>query len=109
MIVLLNYSTSWSKSNYHISSTGELTGDSVLVSFDDLRRANAKMIELKYEKEINDSLRSIITKDNIIISEYNNVVNDLNKKINKENKKYRMALYGGSVISIALAILLVFK
>ena len=81
MIVLLSCSTSWCQNdNATISSTGELTAshDSVLIAFDDLRKANAKMVELKYEKEINDSLRSIIKNDDIIMREYS-----LRNKLNK--------------------------
>ena len=46
MIVLLNCSTSWCQNdNTTISSTGGLTvkSDSVLISYDDLRKANAKI------------------------------------------------------------------
>ena len=72
MTVLLSYSTSWCQNDNTISSsTGGLTAksDSVLIAYDDLRKANAKMVELKYEKEINDSLRSIIKNNEIIIGE----------------------------------------
>lgn len=89
MIVLLNCSTSWSKSKQDtIPSTGELTAnDSVMISYDDLRKANAKLIELKYEQEINDSLRSIISNDNSIIWYYsstNKILEDNIKKVKKQ-------------------------
>ena len=69
MIVLLNYSMSWCQNNSAtISSTGELTAspDSVLIAFDDLRKANTKLIELSYEKDINKNLRQIIVNDSVI-------------------------------------------
>ena len=112
MIVLLSYSTSWCQNdNTTSSSTGGLTAksDSVLIAYDDLRKANAKMVELKYEKEINDSLRSIIANDEIIIGEYNRKVDALNKQIKQENKKYKIAVWGGLLISLSLGILLIFK
>lgn len=112
MIVLLNYSTSWcQKDNTTSSSTGGLTAksDSVLISYDDLRKANAKMVELKYEKEINDSLRLIIFNDEIIMQEYNNNVDALKKQIKQENKKYKVAVWGGLFISLSLGTLLIFK
>ena len=73
MIALLSYSTSWCQSNVSHSSTGEQYGksDSVLISYDDIKVVNAKLIQLKYEKEINDSLRVIIKNDDKIIKEYN--------------------------------------
>ena len=112
MIVLLSYSTSWCQNdNTTISSTGGLItkSDSVLIAYDDLRKANAKMVELKYEKEINDSLRSIIANDEIIIGEYNRKVDALNKQIKQENKKYKVAVCGGLLISLSLGTLLIFK
>ena len=112
MIVLLNYSTSWCQNdNTTSSSTGGLTAksDSVLIAYDDLRKANAKMVELKYEKEINDSLLSIIANDEIIIGEYNHKIDALNKQIKQENKKYKVAVLGGLIISLSLSTLLIFK
>ena len=112
MIVLLNCSTSWCQNdNTTISSTGGLTvkSDSVLIAYDDLRKANAKMVELKYEKEINDSLRSIISNDEIIMREYNRNLNALKKQIKHENRKYKVAVWGGLFISLSLGTLLIFK
>lgn len=112
MIVLLSYSTSWCQNdNTTISSTGGLTtkSDSVLIAYDYLRKANAKMIELKYEKEINDSLRSIIFNDEIIILEYNHNIDAFKKQIKQENRKYKVAVWGGLLISLSLSTLLIFK
>ena len=111
-IVLLSYSTSWCQNdNTTISSTGELTAspDSVLIAFDDLRKANAKMVELKYEKEINDSLRSIIKNNDIIMREYSRNVDALKKQITQAKKQRNLAVGGGLLATISLALLAIFK
>ena len=104
MIALLSYSTSWCQSNVSLSSTGEQCGksDSVLISYDDIRVVNAKLIQLKYEKEINDSLRVIIKNDNKIIKEYNNNIKSLNANINKTIKQRNIIGLGGLIIITAL-------
>ena len=112
MTVLLSCSTSWCQNdNATISSTGELTAspDSVLIAFDDLRKANAKMVELKYEKEINDSLRSIIKNDNIIMREYSSNIDALKKQIIQAKKQRNLAVGGGLLATISLALLAIFK
>lgn len=111
-IVLLSCSTSWCQNdNATISSTGELlaTPDSVLISFDDLRKANAKMVELKYEKEINDSLRSIVANDEIIMREYKRNIDALKKQIKQENRKYKIAVRGGLLATLSLVVMLIIK
>ena len=111
-IVLLSCSISWCQNdNATISSTGELTAspDSVLIAFDDLRKANAKMVELKYEKEINDSLRSIIKNDDIIVREYSSNVDALKKQIIQVKKQRNLAVRGGLLATISLALLAIFK
>ena len=111
-IVLLSCSTSWCQNdNATISSTGELTAtpDSVLIAFDDLRKANAKMVELKYEKEINDSLRSIIKNDDAIMREYRSNVDALKKQIIQAKKQRNLAIRGGLLATISLALLAIFK
>ena len=104
MIALLSYSTSWCQSNVSLSSTGEQCGksDSVLISYDDIRIVNAKLIQLKYEKEINDSLRVIIKNDNKIIKEYNNNIKSLNTNINKTIKQRNIIGLGGLIIITSL-------
>lgn len=104
MIALLSYSTSWCQSRGCISSTGEQFGkvDSVLISYKDLRIVNAKLIQLKYEKEINDSLRVIINNDDKIIKEYNNNIKILNTNINKVIKQRNIIGLGGLVIIFSL-------
>lgn len=112
MIALLSCSTSWCQNdNATISSTGELTAspDSILIAFDDLRKANAKMVELKYQKEINDSLRSIIKNDDIIMREYSRNVDALKKQITQVKKQRNLAIRGGLLATISLALLAIFK
>ena len=111
-IVLLSCSTSWCQNdNATIPSTGELTAspDSVLIAFDDLRKANAKMVELKYEKEINDSLRSIIKNDDIIMREYSRNVDALKKQVKQVKRQRNLAVGGGILVTLSLAILAIFK
>ena len=112
MIVLLSCSTSWCQNdNATIPSTGELTAtpDSVLISFDDLRKANAKMVELKYEKEINDSLRSIIKNDDIIMREYSRNVDALKKQVKQTKRQRNLAIGGGVLATLSMALLAIFK
>ena len=112
MIVLLSCSTSWCQNdNAAISSTGELTAtpDSVLIAFDDLRKANAKMVELKYQKEINDSLRSIIKNDDIIMREYSRNVDALKKQVKQVKRQRNLAVGGGILVTLSLAVLAIFK
>ena len=112
MIVLLSYSTSWCQNdNNTIPSTGELTAtpDSVLISFDDLRKANAKMVELKYEKEINDSLRSIIKNDDTIMREYSRNVDAFKKQITQAKRQRNIAVGGGLLATFSLALIAIFK
>ena len=112
MIVLLSCSTSWCQNeNDSIPSTGERTAttDSVLISFDDLRKANAKMVELKYQKEINDSLRSIIKNDDTIMREYSRNVDALKKQITQAKRQRNIAVGGGLLATFSLALLTIFK
>ena len=112
MIVLLNCSTSWCQNdNTTISSTGGLTvkSDSVLIAYYDLRKANAKMVELKYEKEINDSLRSIIKNDDAIMRKYRSNVDALKKQITQAKKQRNLAVGGGLLATISLALFTIFK
>ena len=112
MIVLLSCSTSWCQNdNATIPSTGELTAtpDSVLIAFDDLRKANAKMVELKYEKEINDSLRSIIKNDDLIMREYSRNVDALKKQVKQVKRQRNLAIGGGLLATLSMALLAIFK
>ena len=112
MIVLLSCSISWCQNdNATISFTGELTAspDSVLIAFDDLRKANAKMVELKYEKEINDSLRSIIKNDDIIMRKYSSNVDALKKQVKQVKRQRNLAIGGGVFATLSMALLAIFK
>lgn len=116
MIVLLGCSINLLASNMNIDcihlSTGGVIGkntivkDSVLVSYNDLRLANSKLIELDYEKKINITLRSIIVNDSIIIQHYktNNAL--LNKSYKKAIRQRNIAIGGGIVFSIVTLLLL---
>ena len=112
MIVLLSCSTSWSRNEHNqILSTGEPThgSDSVLVSYKDLRKANAKMVELKYQKEINDSLRSIIKNDDAIMREYSRNVDALKKQVKQATRQRNLAIGGGVLATLSMALLAIFK
>ena len=92
-IVLLNCFINLYANDYHISSTGEVVQeDSVFISYDDLKVVNSKLIELKYEKETNNILRTIIRNDSLIIDTLtiDNIRLTSNiQKLNKSNKKYK--------------------
>lgn len=67
------------------------------------------MVELKYEKEINDSLRSIIKNDDAIMREYRSNVDALKKQITQAKKQCNLAVGGGLLATISLALLAIFK
>ena len=93
-----------SRASTSSSTGGEYTSDSVLVSYDDLRNANAKMIELKYTREINSKLKDIIRNDSIIQVKQANIINTTNKKV-KRFKNERNVFAGVSIISILAVII----
>lgn len=114
MIALLSCSTSWCQ-NDTISSMGglEQTDSLILVPISAIKIANSKMIELEYEKEINDNLRKIILNDSSIIATLNNSVKELEKdiiattnKANRYKKQRNILITGGSGICVVLAVLL---
>lgn len=83
----------------------------VLIPISELKLANIKMTELKYEKIINDSLRVIINNDSNIIEKYkdvivenNNKINALEYKVNKQNRQRNIAI--GTTIAMIIAFLL---
>ena len=116
MIVLLSCSINLLASNKDMKCSYLSTGgvvveddgvkDSVLVSYNDLRLANSKLIELDYEKKINATLRSIIVNDSIVIQHYktNNAL--LNKSYKKAIRQRNIAIGGGIVFSIVTLLLL---
>ena len=113
MIALLSYSTNSYTSNQTDSSnlsTGEIVihEDSILISYNDLRIVNSKLIQLDYEQQINANLRTIIKNDSIIIKDYK-VLND---RINKNRKKVvrqRNIAIGAGVLFFISSILLLVK
>ena len=115
MILLLwSCSISWCQSNFpdSIPLTGEeMQTDSVLVPISALRVANAKMIELKYEKEINKNLRDCIQNDSILISALstNLSVCEINKdkEVAEIKKQRNIAIGVGSGTSLLFLILLI--
>lgn len=116
MIVLLGCSINLLASNTNTDCTHLSTGgvvvedaivkDSVLVSYNDLRLANSKLIELDYEKKINTTLRNIITNDSIIIQQYKRSNTLLNKSYKKAIRQRNIAIGGGIVFSIVTLLLL---
>lgn len=87
-----------------IPSTGRQ--DSVLIAYDDLRKVNSKLVELEYEKEINNNLKNIIANDSIAIDNLKSGINRISvnadKRINKAKRERNIA--GG--IGIVAVILL---
>ena len=116
MIALLSCFINLYANNYHISSTGEvIQEDSVLISYNDLKVVNGKLIELKYEKETNNILRNIIRNDSLIIDTL--TIDNLRltsevKTLNKSNKKYkkqRNVGFGIGIVGIITTILMLIK
>lgn len=91
-------------------STGELINqsDSTIIAFDDLRIVNAKLLELEYQKAINNNLNQIVANDKIIISQYANLNKDLNIKCNKYIKQRNIAIGVGAGVAAALITSLIF-
>ena len=104
-IALLSCFINLYANNYHISSTGEVVQeDSVLISYNDLKVVNSKLIELKYEKETNNILRTIIRNDSLVIDTL--TIDNLRlttevQTLNKSNKKYKKQRNVGFSIGIA--------
>ena len=112
MIALLSYFINLYANNYNISSTGEVVReDSVLISYNDLKVVNGKLIELKYEKETNNILRTIIRNDSLIIDTLTvdnlRLTSDV-QTLNKSNKKYKKQRNVGFGIGIAGIITTIF-
>ena len=116
LILLSTYSISWCQ-NDTILSTGVVEQDSVLVPIQALRVANAKMIELKYEKAINENYRQTIELDSAIINALENnlyncalkleeQINSCDKEITKIKRQRNTAIGVGTGTSTALLIIL---
>ena len=107
MIVLLSYSTN-SSSKSLTSSTGRIEQDSVTIAISDIRKANAKLIELSYEKDINKNLRQIIVNDSILAEQARQRHILLDRSC-KKIKKQRNVAYCSSGVVIVLLILSLLK
>ena len=113
MIALLGYSTNSYASNTIDSlnlSMGELVipEDSVLISYNDLRIVNSKLIQLDYEQQINANLRTIIKNDSIVIKDYK-LLNDRISKNCKKTVRQRNIAIGSEVLFFISSILLLVK
>ena len=113
MIALLGYSTNLYASNQTDLlnlSTGEvfIPEDSVLISYNDLRIVNSKLIQLDYEKQINANLRTIIKNDSIVIKDYK-ILNDRISKNCKKAVRQRNITIGAGVLFFISSILLLVK
>lgn len=106
MIVLLSYSIN-SSSKVHIPFTGGLEQDSIKVAIDDLRKANTKLIELSYEKDINKNLRQIIVNDSILAEQARQRYILLDRSCKKVTKQRNVACYSaaGAIILLILSLI----
>lgn len=115
MIVLSNYSISWSKSSTdnHIAFTGEradsVNKDSVFIAYDDLRKVNVKLIELKYCKLTNSKLNDIIKNDSVIISNYKIINKQKDADVKRIKRQRNIAIGSSGILAIGLLILSLFK
>ena len=109
MIVLLSCSTSLSSRGQTTnSSTGGFTDDSVKVAINDLRKANIKLIQLDYEKDINKNLRQIIANDSVLAEQARQRYLVLDRSC-KKIKKQRNIGVGVAIGSILLLIVSLIK
>ena len=67
------------------------------------------MVELKYQKEINDSLRSIIKNDDVIMREYKRNVDALKEQVKQVKRQRNLAIGGGVLATLSVALLTIFK
>lgn len=106
MIVLLSYSIN-SSSRVYISFTGGVERDSVKVAIDDLRKANTKLIELSYEKDINKNLRQIIRNDSILAEQARQRYILLDRSCKKVTKQRNVAYCSaaGAIILLILSLI----
>lgn len=107
MIVLLSCSIN-SSSKSLTSSTGRIEQDSVTIAISDIRKANAKLIELSYEKDINKNLRQIIVNDSVLAEQARQRYILLDRSC-KKIKKQRNIAYCGTGVAIILLILSLIK
>ena len=82
--------------------------DSIKVAIDALRKANIKLIELSYEKDINKNLRQIIVNDSVLAEQARQRYILLDRSC-KKIKKQRNIAYCSSGVAIILLILSLLK
>ena len=88
-----------------ISSTGGQ--DSILIAYDDLRKVNSKLIELDYERNINEHLKSIINNDSIAINNLRNGISRINSDCERNTKRIKRQRNIAGGIGIGAIILLI--
>ena len=108
MTVLLSCSMNLSSSGQVANSSTGVLGDSVKVSINDLRKANIKLIQLDYEKAINNNLRQIIVNDSVLAEQARQRYILLDRSC-KKIKKQRNIGVGAAIGSILLFIISIIK
>ena len=108
MTVLLSCSMNLSSSGQVANSSTGVLGDSVKVSINDLRKANIKLIQLDYEKAINNNLRQIIVNDSVLAEQARQRYILLDRTC-KNIKKQRNIGVGAAISSILLFIISIIK
>ena len=106
MIVLLSCSINSSSKN--LSLLQGSSPDSVTVAVADLRKANSKLIQLSYEKDINSKLRQIVKNDSVLIEQTRQECVLLRRQ-SKKVKTQRNVAVGGAAAAIVLLILSLIK
>lgn len=106
MIVLLSCSIN-SSSKSLTSSTGRIEQDSITIAISDIRKANAKLIELSYEKDINKNLRQIIRNDSILAEQARQRYILLDSSCKKITKQRNVVCCGaaGAIILLILSLI----
>ena len=108
MTVLLSCSMNLSSSGQVANSSTGVLGDSVKISINDLRKANIKLIQLDYEKAINNNLRQIIVNDSVLAEQARQRYILLDRTC-KKIKKQRNIGVGAAIGSILLFIISIIK
>lgn len=108
MTVLLSCSINLSSSGQVANSSTGVLSDSVKVSINDLRKANIKLIQLDYEKAINNNLRQIIVNDSVLAEQARQRYILLDRSC-KKIKKQRNIGVGAAIGSILLFIISIIK
>lgn len=106
MIVLLSCSIN-SSSKSLTSSTGRIEQDSITIAISDIRKANAKLIELSYEKDINKNLRQIIRNDSILAEQARQRYILLDRSCKKVTKQRNVSCCSaaGAIILLILSLI----